>query len=166
MSKNSFTNEFLKEIPLHKGKEEIFKEIQSSEQNSNTSKQAIHENTQQRNYEQEIRRTEIFLADKAQNIDLRKRFSNWAITLLSSWLIFVAIIILIQHDVGWNITLFDSKFGFSLKVQQKLNDAVLIALLSTTTANLIGIPLVILKSLFPEMKAKRPPIKSSPELIS
>lgn len=86
---------------------------------------------------QEVRQ-KIIENDIAENeLTLKKVICNWVQWLVNLYLIFVASIILF---LGLEIA--------------KLNDSVIIALLTTTTINILGLPYMIIKSLFPSMKEK------------
>lgn len=64
------------------------------------------------------------------NTDLRIGLAFWAILLISSWLWKVGEILVNNHD------------------KYCLSDTVIVALLTTTTANVIGIMIIVLKDLF------------------
>ncbi|TDS14738.1 hypothetical protein [Sphingobacterium paludis] len=64
------------------------------------------------------------------NTKLRTRLAKWAVTVVSVWLIFVAMVLLINNR------------------ELCLSDSVLIALLTTTTANILGIMYIVLKDIF------------------
>ena len=66
------------------------------------------------------------------NIWLRLGTCLWACIMLMGWLIFVAILV-------WNI---------AFNKDANLSDNVLITLFTTTTINIVGLPLVVLKGLF------------------
>ena len=74
--------------------------------------------------------------NQKQNIKLRKIFSISAGCLLVSWLIFVGATILINFFWGKDFT--------------PISDTVIIAMLTTTTASVISLSLIIIKSLFNE----------------
>ncbi len=80
-------------------------------------------------------RTSLFEELKAkdfhQSIKHRNILVYWVIAIVSVWLLIVSSILFLQ--------------GTSCV---QLSDAVLITLLSTTTINILGLPLIILKGLF------------------
>ena len=70
-----------------------------------------------------------------QELDLKKGICAWVERVVSVYLIFIAcILLLLVFNVG------------------KLESSVVIALLTTTTINILGLPYMIIKSLFPEKK--------------
>lgn len=77
----------------------------------------------------------LTIQDIQQNINLRRQYSDKIYTLNRCWLGFVAIIII-----------------FSAIKCICLSDKVLITLLTTTTANIIGTLIIVLKYLFPNKK--------------
>lgn len=74
--------------------------------------------------------------DVAENeLELKKGICNWVKWVVTIYLIFIAIIVLaLTAGIG------------------QLNDNVIIALLTTTTINILGLPYMIIKSLFPSKK--------------
>lgn len=83
---------------------------------------------------EEKRMGELNIKDKEVDIDLKERYGNTILNILIGWLIFVGIIIF-------------SQLG---PVSIKLSDEVLITLITTSTANIIALPIIILKYLFPK----------------
>ncbi|GEM_PF-4989653 len=81
--------------------------------------------------EQEIREHTLSNDAKKSTLDLRVRICYWVMALVTVYLLFVGYII---HNI------------------EELSDAVLIALLTTTTINVLGLPLMIILSLFPKGK--------------
>lgn len=71
--------------------------------------------------------------DKETDIELKKTYGTCILGILIGWLAFVGLIILGQ--VG--------------PIYHKLSDGVLITLITTSTANIIALPMIILKYLFP-----------------
>jgi len=74
------------------------------------------------------------LADLRQDTELRRDFSHKIFKLIVVWLIFVGLVILLEgfHVKGFN-----------------LGNAVMIALITTTTGSVIGIFLIVARYLFP-----------------
>ena len=70
-----------------------------------------------------------------QELELKKGICVWVIRIVSVYLFFIAYILL--HLV---------------LNEGKLESSVVIALLTTTTINILGLPYMIIKSLFPEKK--------------
>ena len=70
-----------------------------------------------------------------QELDLKKGICAWVKWVVSIYLIFIACILLL---LVWN--------------EGKLESSVVIALLTTTTINILGLPYMIIKSLFPKKK--------------
>ena len=64
-----------------------------------------------------------------QDTKLRKIFSIWTFVIISTWIVATFVLLF-----------FNSKL--------EIDNSVYIALLTTTTANIIGLPLVVLKGLF------------------
>ena len=69
---------------------------------------------------------------KLSDIKLKETYGKWVIIILGFWVLFVCVFMF-----------------FQLFVQSPVSDAVLITLLTTTTANIIALPIIILKYLFP-----------------
>ena len=74
-----------------------------------------------------------------QNIAERKKYANRIFYLVCSWLCFVAALVLLNGIQDW--------FTF---IPFHLSDAVLIALITTTTINVIGVFLFVVRYLFPK----------------
>jgi hypothetical protein len=74
-----------------------------------------------------------------QDADLRKQFARRIFWLLIAWLLTVLIALIID---GFKIGIADHSFT--------LPDSVLLALIGSTTANVIGIFLIVVHYLFPE----------------
>lgn len=83
---------------------------------------------------EEKRMEELDIKDKEVDIDLKERYGNTILNILIGWLVFVGLILL-------------SQLG---PVSYKLSDEVLITLITTSTANIIALPVIILKYLFPK----------------
>lgn len=83
---------------------------------------------------EEKRMEELDIKNKEVNIDLKERYGNTILNILIGWLVFVGLILL-------------SQLG---PVSYKLSDEVLITLITTSTANIIALPVIILKYLFPK----------------
>ena len=77
---------------------------------------------------------ELINRDKETDIELKKTYGTSILGILIAWLSFVGLIILGQ--VG--------------PVYHKLSDEILITLITTSTANIILLPTIILKYLFPQ----------------
>lgn len=80
------------------------------------------------------RMDDLAVKDKEVDIDLKERYGNTILNILIGWLFFVGVIIF-------------SQLG---PVSHKLSDEVLITLITTSTANIIALPVIILKYLFPK----------------
>lgn len=83
---------------------------------------------------EEKRMEELDIKDKEVDIDLKERYGNTILNILIGWLVFVGLILL-------------SQLG---PVSYKLSNEVLITLITTSTANIIALPVIILKYLFPK----------------
>jgi Ca2+-dependent lipid-binding protein len=89
----------------------------------------------------EIRKGEELRSHKLENdsteneLSLKKRICCWVQWVVSIYLIFVA-----------------SVLSFVVAATGALSNSVLIALLTTTTINILGLPLMIIISLFPSKK--------------
>lgn len=84
----------------------------------------------------------LTIQDIQQNINLRRQYSDKIYTLNRYWLVFVAVMVL--------LSIIDLS-AYKIKITS-LSDAVLITLLTTTTANIIGTLIIVLKYLFPNKK--------------
>ncbi len=73
-----------------------------------------------------------------QDIDLRKDFAWDIFYLIVAWLFLVFVVLLLQ---GFTATICAHKFG--------LSDSVVLALISGTTVNVLGIFLIVVRYLFP-----------------
>lgn len=80
-----------------------------------------------------LRRSEHELKESQQNTELRKIYINRNFLLTCVWLVIVLLVVLCQ--------------GFGLG-HFNLHDSVLITLLSTTTANIIGVLVIVITYLF------------------
>lgn len=80
------------------------------------------------------RMDDLAVKDKEVDIDLKERYGNTILNILIGWLFFVGVIIF-------------SQLG---PVSHKLSDEILITLITTSTANIIALPVIILKYLFPK----------------
>ena len=76
----------------------------------------------------------LAVKDKEVDIDLKERYGNTILNILIGWLFFVGVIIFSQLGT----------------VSHKLSDEILITLITTSTANIIALPVIILKYLFPK----------------
>ena len=74
-----------------------------------------------------------------QNIDERKKYANRIFYLVCSWLVFVGVLVLLNGVQGCVAS-----------IPFRLSDAVLIALITTTTINVIGVFLFVVRYLFPK----------------
>ena len=123
--------------------DEAKKLIQNGEQQDNRTNDGIstiaaeeRENERRREYlELNARANSIFarLERYADTSSLRRRTAKWVMRIVSLWL---AAVIVVLVGTGWEC--------FTLSNQ------VLIALLTTTTANILGLPLVVLRGLYPK----------------
>lgn len=89
--------------------------------------QQVYSNKKQRRLE------DLEYAGKLQDKELKKRIFDWVQKVVSCYLIFMAVVVLWHASLG-------------------LTEAVMIALLTTTTINIIGLPALIIHSLFPKLK--------------
>jgi len=79
------------------------------------------------------------LEDLAQNLKLRRKFARRVFLLTSLWLAVVVVIILLA---GFRATYKSHQF--------QLADSVLLALIGSTTANILGIFVIVVHYLFPQ----------------
>lgn len=77
----------------------------------------------------------IQVYDKFSDIKLKKMYGIWILVLLCVWILFVIVFSSLQ-----------------LCVKQPVSDKVFITLITASTANIIGLPLIILSYLFPNKK--------------
>lgn len=77
-----------------------------------------------------------------ENTKARRRLERWAIKLTCTYLAVVALII-ICHAFGVSIEVSGRTYVF------KLSDAIIVTLLSTTTINVIGLAIILMKGMFP-----------------
>lgn len=76
--------------------------------------------------------------NKEQNIKLRRITCYWTLAISGFWLVGVMILLWVSAATS----------------TIQISDTVIITLLGTTTINIVGVPLVIIRSLFQEIKAK------------
>lgn len=79
----------------------------------------------------------IEVYDKLGDIKLKRLYGVWILILLSFWILYMVVFSF-----------------FQLYVTSPISDAVFITLITTTTANIIGLPIIILNHLFPKNKVK------------
>lgn len=72
-----------------------------------------------------------------QDTKFRKHFSNWVMAIVPSWLLLT---MTLMFFTGFRLTSF--------------SDGVIVALLTTTTANVLGLAFIVLKGMFPEGNIK------------
>lgn len=75
-------------------------------------------------------------AEKATDIDLKRMYGNNILNILIYWMVFVGFILFIHLG----------------PLNNPFSNEVIIVLLTTTTANIIALPIIILKYLFPHNK--------------
>lgn len=100
--------------------------------------------------QEEVNTLKINNADLRQNTELRQTFAAYAYKIVKWWMIIVVVIVAFQgltwpssvmiKDKPWNVPIFE------------LSDAAMIALLTTTTINVIGLLLAVTLNLFPPKK--------------
>ena len=90
---------------------------------------------------QEIHRKKLENTQLSQELEFKEKICTWVIKAVSNYLITVFALIVTS-------TVFFPIF----KLETGLSDQVLITLLTTTTVSLIGLPTLIIKSLFPSKK--------------
>lgn len=96
---------------------------------------------------EENRRKKLENDHTKQKIDLQKGMFEWVRSIVTTWIYFIIFLLL---------ALISIRFGFSVYQTPEpilLSEKTLIALLVTTTANILGLPYVITKALFSD-KAK------------
>lgn len=74
----------------------------------------------------------IAVYDKFSDIKLKKMYGIWILIILCFWILFVIVFCF-----------------FQLYVEKPVSDPVFITLITTSMANIIGLPLIILNYLFP-----------------
>ena len=95
------------------------------------------ENLREKTLKNDITQQELqFKKDiSQQELEIKKGICVWVIRIVSVYLFFIAYILLLL-----------------VLNEGKLESSVVIALLTTTTINILGLPYMIIKSLFPEKK--------------
>ena len=76
------------------------------------------------------------LVEKVTDIDLKRMYGNNILNILIYWMVFVGFILFIHLG----------------PLNNPFSNEVIIVLLTTTTANIIALPIIILKYLFPHNK--------------
>ena len=84
--------------------------------------------------------TESHLKNEKQRRELREKFGTWTRKTVIAWII------------GLGVVLASARAGKGLLGKNIFSNSVLITLLGTTTATVLGLPYIILKGLFPERK--------------
>lgn len=74
----------------------------------------------------------IEVYDRYSDIKLKKIYGIWILVILCAWIVFVITFCF-----------------FQMYVERPISDSVFITLITTSTANIIGLPLLILRCLFP-----------------
>lgn len=110
---------------------EIIKQTPVSDDDHIVDKDGLPEDTQKKTWEDRLKEEELF--DRQQNRAQRKEYADNIFAFLCVYMLFVGLIIM---GVGCN------HCGF------ELSDTVLITLITTTTANVIGIFVFVVKYLF------------------
>lgn len=83
--------------------------------------------------------------DKEQDRELRNEYSGKLFWLMAGWLVFVAKILILQGYLAGNgyITIF------------KLGEPILIALITTTTINVLGLFYIVSNNIFPKRHKRK-----------
>jgi hypothetical protein len=89
---------------------------------------------------------ELELRGLAQDIDLRGQFANRIFILFVGWLLLVLGVLFFQ---GFKATVYGHNFG--------LSDSVVLALIGSTTVNVIGVFVIVVHYLFPN-RVTLPPV--------
>ncbi len=90
----------------------------------------------------ELDRQKADLESRIQDTKLRGRFTRRIFVLIVVWLVVVLVILLFE---GFHATVRAHNF--------QLSDNVLLALIGSTTANVLGVFIIVVHYLFPETKA-------------
>lgn len=114
-------------------KDEILQVLAEAEEVSQIQENKISERIEK------IHALQLENKDKESNINLRKELVPWMKWIVVAWLIFTGIVVV-------------SDLLLSAFCGSALSDAVLCALLTTTTANVLGLAVIVLKGLFPQSK--------------
>jgi len=97
----------------------------------------IQQKQQEEKHQQELEKLKQEVKRMEENTYERKSLSYWVRCVIPSWLSFTAISFILN---GFNII--------------KISESVMITLLGTTTANVLGLGYILLKGLFPDEKQK------------
>lgn len=87
----------------------------------------------------DARRRTLLLEGLEQDIELRKKFAWGIFILIVAWLALVFVVLFVQ---GFSASICDHQF--------RLSDQVLLALIAGTTANVLGIFVIVVRYLFPQ----------------
>ena len=87
-----------------------------------------------------------------QTLDQRKHYARATFGLVCIWLTCVLLISILQ-GLGVGKTTF---YFFHFQIKFQLESGVMIALIATTTANIIAVLLIVMKYLFPNQKSTKP----------
>lgn len=111
----------------------ILEELADAEEVSRKQEYVISENIAK------IRAMKLANKDIETNIKLRLELVPWMRWIVIAWLIFTGVIVIADLIV-------------TAILGRALSDAVVCALLTTTTANVLGLAVIVLKGLFPQKK--------------
>lgn len=113
--------------------EEVVSEIASSEQDPGSSAELF---LRLKKLELENEKLKLQLELVKQNMELRSNFANWTREIVTAWIVFL----------GASLLFLAVYRGIS--GEKLFSDWILVTLLGTSTATIIGLPLVIIKGLF------------------
>jgi hypothetical protein len=90
----------------------------------------------------------LAIADIEQTLSQRKIYAKLAFALVCFWLVCILAIAILQGLGAAGTFYFVSRFP----IKFKLESGVMIALIATTTANIIAVLVIVMKYIFPEQK--------------
>lgn len=111
----------------------ILEELADAEEVSPKQEDLISENVEK------LHALQLKNKDTETNINLRLELVPWMRWIVIAWLIFTGVIVIADLIV-------------TAILGRALSDAVVCALLTTTTANVLGLAVIVLKGLFPQKK--------------
>lgn len=117
--------------------DDFLKQVSPSSNDPVVSEKAAYDEIERRKREAEARHLEIQNESDTQDRDQRKDFAERVYYFACVYMVFVFLILFLSGSTGVNF---------------KLNDSVLITLLRTTTANVIGVFAIVVTYLFSRKK--------------
>lgn len=92
-------------------------------------------------FQSKVERESILLKGLDDYVKMRRRYGRWILSITYCWILAVLAVVFLQGFQG---------LQYYLGPKFYLSDSILITLLGTTTANVIGLFIIVAKYLFPD----------------